>query len=258
MPYRIKAVVPRFYRSQTRGASGVLSAFHKKHTPDGLAVGERVRMQHDDPDYNEQLAILSCWRNWQCRPIEPERLPPRLFLKIDDPPLLDLYTPTSAGNAFVASERLHALIEAHEPDMHQFVPVALATRKGEHVDAPYFYLVNQRCAVGVNFKRSESAFEAGKAPPEFRRYRYKEPDLHGSKKTFDPQHNLLLPLTVVMRRAVVGSFHLWREVAPIHYPGNFTYDDNTLFMSDALFTEVMTQGLHGLAASHRAVFDDEQ
>lgn len=257
MPYRVNAVVPRFYRSQTRGADAAMSAWHPKFAPDAHDRKKALYFEPADPDYSGDLVRLSVWRNWQCRPVEPERLPQRLYLEIDDPPLLDLYTPAGAGKAFVASARLRGLVEVHEPGVHQFVPVALMTRKGAPIPEPYFFLVNQRCAFGVDFARSEAGFRPDTPDPDgFRMYRFEEPNLHFSKKTFEPRHNLSLEPTLVLKRSVVGGFHLWREVA-VGIGKGFVYDDLTLFMSDALFTAVMTQSLQGLAASHRGVFDTD-
>lgn len=256
MPYRVEAVVPRFYRSQTRDATHALGAGHDKYAPDAVEREKRLYLKPDDPDYDEELTVLSSWRNGLCRPVDPELLPKRLYLKIDDPPLLDFYWPTRAGHAFVASGRLRGLIEAREPGVHQFVPVELATAKGTSVADPYFFLVNQRCAFGVGLERSEAGLQI-QVLDDFRVYRFPEPKLHASKKTFDPQANLALAPTLVLRRDVAGGLHLWREVA-VGIGKGFAYDDKLgLFMSDALFADVMAKGLQGLAATHRGVFDTE-
>ena len=57
-------------------------------------------------------------------------------------------------------------------------------------------------------------------------------------------------------RRGLGGLHLWREAFARLHRG-FSYNDDSLFMSDALFADVMTRGLQGLAASYRGVFDTD-
>lgn len=251
MPYRVNAVVPAFYRSQTRSATAAISAYHKRYATDAIKHEERWLMVHmDDPDYND-IGLLSRSRCRQCKRIDPTLLPKRLYLSIDKLPYLDFYEPSRAGGAYVVSGRLQAMIERHEPSVHQFVPVELIARDGSPLGLPYFFLINQQARFGLLWKQS-SGISVDTSRP-FALIKYVHHALQMTKTTFDIEHNIGLAPTIKLDARLVGGLALWREVTPLRVGADVVYNDEFgLFMSDELFIEIMRGGLQGIAATHKA------
>lgn len=285
MPYRIEAVVPAFYRSQTKSASDALSAYHPKLSPTRESLAD-LRRSLTLP-YEEYYAFTNVSRKTQdCREIDPNCLPGRVFLLTDTQPLLDFYKGYEIpAEVFVVSERFRDLIEEYEPGVHQFIAVKMYNKKGNLLRSKYFYLITRNCRFFLDIEKSK-LWGKGRGGLSVSKYKiapstaeeldieslgltsgdefkavslYGPYALHMRKDTFDRDFNLNLKPSLTLRSKDYAGENLWREAAlERKYWGRIKYCDKfELFVSDTLFREIMDRGFNGIAAANRAVFDNE-
>lgn len=255
MPYRIETVVPRFYRSQTRSATAAVSAWHKTYSPDRTLYNRNLAAAYENEKaqlgYGSKVTL-------HCEPIDPELLPKTLFLRIEEKPYLDFYRPDYPMDTWVVSRKCMELIEKFDPDRHQFIPVKLRTPNNTLVRKRYFFFINMNHTFSLDLDRSPDVMLCPRRPRDSAVVTFhpkiitKNP--HMTKLSFDRAANLQKAPGLVLKSKDAVGLEIWRELA-IQQPNLRFSDNHALFVSDALFEEIMKQKLNGICAGNRAIFD---
>ncbi|WP_120502303.1 DUF1629 domain-containing protein [Roseovarius sp. EL26] len=105
-----------------------------------------------------KISVTAIWQSG--RHLDPTNLPTRLKVTVlrgrkDLPALYEDYVDWGGGQRQLASEAFRDVVEAHDPGVHQFVPVQVENSKGEPVEKQYFWFVPGHRIFAMNAEKTE-------------------------------------------------------------------------------------------------------
>ena len=151
-------------------------------------------------------------------PASPEGLFTRAIQTSDHKYLPDIFT---IAALWVVSEDFKRVVEALEPGVHQFFPIALQRKDGESTEKQYYLLNICQHAGGLDLERTDT-------------YWRDAPITHKPIQIVRPGGK------IVLRKAAIEGLHLWRGESPVL---------GFIFFSDALMDAVLEAKLPAIVGT---------
>lgn len=181
-------------------------------------------------------SMLMNYRTMLYEPIDPSIIPTHLMVGVQLPVLPDFMDARLAGYVSVVSDRLRAMMEDLEPDVHQFIPMTILRSPGDAYEGPFFYLVRQTLAQGMIPERSPAAMIEDRG--EGRRLIKMHPKASN-------------PYDFVFNSSVVGNLHYWEDASDQRKKTGTTYFITGKLVSDTFRERFRAVGMTGLTFGRR-------